>query len=79
MKLGEIQRPLRPTREERKKIPAQNLSQMKVDVIVNIASAMNVPTRADEAGVSWDFDQNFPNGLEIIQKKKCFEFSCNYK
>lgn len=47
MALFQPRRPLRPTRKERKRVQGSNLIDTKVNLIVNIVRAFNLPMRKD--------------------------------
>ncbi|KAL1129085.1 hypothetical protein AAG570_013616, partial [Ranatra chinensis] len=47
MKWLQPKRPLRPTRKERKKVPAKNFTGQEVEIIVNVVRAFEVPARKD--------------------------------
>jgi coiled-coil and C2 domain-containing protein 2A len=47
MKWLQPQRPLRPTRKERKKVTMQNLAGQEIKIIVNVIHAFEVPVRKD--------------------------------
>ncbi|XP_054855261.1 coiled-coil and C2 domain-containing protein 2A isoform X2 [Eublepharis macularius] len=47
-KLAEPKRPLKPRRKERRKVPAQNLSDGDISLLVNIIRAYEIPVRKPE-------------------------------
>ncbi|XP_064626685.1 coiled-coil and C2 domain-containing protein 2A-like isoform X3 [Lineus longissimus] len=66
IKLGEVRRPLRPVRKERKKVTAQTLSGIDVKILVNIIRAYDVPIRSDQS--SGDERKSERRGRQVSQQ-----------
>lgn len=49
LKLAQPRRDLKPVRQERKKVNAQNLQAMEVKILVNIIRAFGIPVRRTPA------------------------------
>ena len=49
LKLAQPRRDLKPVRQERKKVNAQNLQAMEVKILVNIIRAFGIPVRRTSA------------------------------
>ncbi|XP_062991570.1 coiled-coil and C2 domain-containing protein 2A isoform X1 [Elgaria multicarinata webbii] len=65
-KLAEAKRPLKPSRKERKKVTAQNLSDGDIKLLVNIIRAYDIPVRKPTGSKlqqpsrsSWSFNEMF--------------------